>query len=62
MNWLGSSTASHSTPAMPRDREVVDPGQHVMQAVPELVEQRDHVVVRERGRLPPTGGWKLQVR
>jgi hypothetical protein len=40
MNWLGSSTASHSTPRMPDTAELVDPRQHVVQAVAELVEQR----------------------
>jgi len=47
MNWLGSSTASHSTPLRPETAEVIDAGQQVMQAVAELVEQREHVVVRE---------------
>jgi hypothetical protein len=40
MNWLGSSTASHSTPEMPDTPELVDLRQHVVQAVAEFVEQR----------------------
>ena len=47
MNWLGSSTASHSTPEMPETPSSFDLRQHVVQAMAELVEQRDHVVVRE---------------
>ena len=47
MNWLGSSTASHSTPLMPDDAEVLDAREQVVQAVAELVEQREHLVVRE---------------
>jgi hypothetical protein len=51
MNWLGSSTASHSTPLMPGHVAFVHLGQHVVQAVAELVEQGDDVVVRQQRRL-----------
>ena len=50
MNWLGSSTASHGTPLMPATLGIVDARQHVVQAVAELVEQRQHFVVREQRR------------
>ena len=50
MNWLGSSTASHSTPLMPGDAELVDLGEQLVQAVAELVEERVHLAVgEERG-------------
>ena len=63
MNWLGSSTASHSTPEMPGDADVVDLRQHVVQAVAELVEQRDDVVVRQQRWLAVRrGGAKLHTR
>jgi hypothetical protein len=53
MNWLGSSTASHGDAVDAGDARVVDTRQHVVQPVAELVEQRDHVVVRQqRGRAP----------
>ena len=50
MNWLGSSTASHSTPLMPDTPQVIDAGQQVVQAVAEFVEQGDHFIVREQRR------------
>ena len=63
MNWLGSSTASHSTPLMPETPAIVDARQQVVQAVAELVEQRDHFVVREQRRLAADRAReKLQVR
>ena len=52
MNWLGSSTASHSTPPMPETSSLVHLGQHVVQAMAELVEQGDHVVVGQQRGLP----------
>ena len=48
MNWLGSSTASHSTPEMPATPMFVHLGEHVVQAVTELVKQGGHVVMREQ--------------
>jgi hypothetical protein len=50
MNWLGSSTASHSTPRCPRHAALVDLRQQVVQPVAELVEQRQHVVVGQQRR------------
>jgi hypothetical protein len=61
MNCDGSSTASHSTPLMP-DTPARRPREHVVQAVAELVEQRDHFVVREARRLAADRREKLQVR
>jgi hypothetical protein len=63
MNWLGSSTASHSTPLMP-DTPARHLRQHVVQAVAELVEQGDHVVVRQQRRLVAHGRGEVahQVR
>ena len=51
MNWLGSSTASHSTPWMPDTPATSTSRQQLVQAVAEFVEDRDHLVVRERRRL-----------
>ena len=51
MNWLGSSTASHSTLLMPAAPDVIDGGEHVLQAVAELVEQRLHLAKRHERRL-----------
>ena len=48
MNWLGSSTASHSTPWMPDTPGDFDARQELVQPVAELVEERDDFVVRER--------------
>ena len=48
MNWLGSSTASHSTPWMSGHAGHVDARQQLVQPMAELVEQRDHLVVGER--------------
>ncbi len=38
-------------------RQVIDAGEHVVQAVAELVEQGGHLVVGEQGRLR-TDGWR----
>ena len=47
-----------------RDIALVDLGQHVVQAMACLMEQRDHVIVREQGRLAVNAGGKVadQVR
>src|SRR5205823_13010572 len=46
------------------DAEVVDAGKQMMQAVAELVEQREHLVMREGGRSSADGTRKVarQVR
>ena len=48
MNCDGSSTASHSTPWMPDTPATSTRGEELVQPVAELVEDRDHFVVRER--------------